>query len=239
LKENAEAYATAHGTAVAPISVLGLSESQLKPGMLMYKDVGSASYVDANGVRHDGMSDGKIEDNTNDQRTISKYSFSPYNYGFSIGGSYKSLKIDLMFTGSFGNDVLFEKGFWTSASGGGRYGDFLSEYSNQLKEWYGNYWTENNVNAKYPRLDEYSVRGYRSTFWMRSGAQLQLKTINVSYTLPQKLLNSVGIQTCRVYCQASNIVTIINPYPYKDASVGFWSDYPMVRTINFGLNLNF
>jgi hypothetical protein len=108
-----------------------------------------------------------------------------------------------------------------------------------LAEWNGNYWTQTNVNAIYPRLDANSLRGYRSTFWMRNGSQLQLKTINVSYSLPTLLIKKVGIEQCRVYCQASNIWTIINPYPYKDASVGFWSDYPMVRTINLGLNLTF
>jgi hypothetical protein len=143
----------------------------------------------------------------------------------------------VLFTGAFGSSVLFEKGFWTGASGGGRTGDFLSEYSNQLREWYGNYWTENNTNAKYPRLDDYSNRQYRSTFWMRSGHELRMKTINISYSLPTKIAKSVGLEQCRVFTQASNLLTIINPYPYKDASVGFWSDYPMIRTINFGLNI--
>ncbi|HEY6914097.1 MAG TPA: TonB-dependent receptor [Paludibacter sp.] len=236
LKSNYETY---HG---------GLDESKImlmnkfgtadmKPGMLMYKDVGSASYQDADGNWHDGAPDGIIDEN--DQRIISKYSFNPYNYGFSLGVTWKNISVNAMFTGAFGSNVVFEKGFWTSASGGGRSGEFLSQYSNQLKEWSGNYWTESNVNAKYPRLDDYSLRGYRSTFWMRDGHELHLKTINVSYTLPTSILKHVGIDQCRVFCQGSNILTIINPYPYKDASVGFWSDYPMIRTINFGLNLMF
>jgi TonB-linked SusC/RagA family outer membrane protein len=236
LKTNYEAY---HGTLdeskIMLMNKFGVTG--MKPGMLMYKDVGSASYQDASGKWHDGAPDGIIDDN--DQRIISKYSFNPYNYGFTLGATWKSLTVSAMFTGSFGSNVLFEKGFWTAASGGGRSGEFLSQYSNLLKEWYGNYWTEDNVDAKYPRLDDYSLRGYRSTFWMRDGHELHLKTINVSYSLPTNLLKSVGIDQCRVFCQGTNILTIINPYPYKDASVGFWSDYPMIRTINLGLNLMF
>ena len=205
------------------------------PGMLMYEDVGSASYKDENGVWHDGKPDGLI--NTNDERIISKFSFNPHNYGFTLGFKWKDVTFDALFTGSFGSSVLFEKGFWTSASGGGRTGDFFSEYSNQLREWYGNYWTEDNPNAKYPRLDSYSNSRVRSTFWMRDGHELRFKTINVSYSLPAKISKKAGIEQFRVYMQASNILTIINPYPYKDASVGFWSDYPMIRTINFGLNI--
>jgi TonB-linked SusC/RagA family outer membrane protein len=234
LKEN---YKTFHNGTTGTVKAFTVSEENMKPGMLMYSDVGSASYRDADGNWHDGAPDGIVD--KNDERIISKYSFAPYNYGFSLGFTWKNLKVDAMFTGAFGNDVLYEKGFWTDASGGVRTGDFLTENSNQLQEWVGNYWTENNVDAKYPRLDDYSLRGYRSTFWMRDGHELHLKTINVSYNLPSSFSKLIGIDQCRVFFQGSNIWTIINPYPYKDASVGFWSDYPMVRTLNFGLNLTF
>jgi len=240
-------YLQSHtATGTGPVTAMGLRSSYVVdgvtktdfyPGMLMYNDVGSASYQDADGNWHDGNPDGNVD--VSDERIISKYSFAPYNYGFSLGFTWKSLKIDAMFTGAFGNDVLYEKGFWTDASGGSRTGAFLSETSNLLKEWYGNYWTETNVDAKYPRLDSYGLRGYRSTFWMRDGHELHLKTINISYVLPAKLVKSVGVDQCRVFVQGSNLWTIINPYPYKDASVGFWSDYPMIRTFNFGLNLMF
>jgi len=234
LKNN---YATFHNGAIGTVASVGIAEKDMKPGMLMYKDVGSAPYKDAAGNWHDGAPDGIID--PQDVRTISKYSFNPYNYGFSFGCKWKSFTVEALFTGAFGSDVLFEKGFWTAASGGGRTGDFLSLYSNQLKEWYGNYWTENNINAKYPRLDGNSGGANRSTFWMRNGHELHLKTINVSYSLPTKLTKSVGIDQCRMFFQGSNLWTIINPYPYKDASVGFWSDYPMIRTLNLGINLMF
>lgn len=233
LKTNYEAYHGASGT----VSAHGVSETDMAPGMLMYKDVGSSPYQDADGNWHDGAPDGIIDDN--DTRIISKYSFNPYNYGFSFGVKWKGISIDALFSGAFGSNVVFEKGFWTTASGGGRTGAFLSQYSNQLREWYGNYWTENNVNAKYPRLDDWSLRGYRSTFWMRNGHELRFKTVNVSYNIPSKFIKPIGIEQCRVYFQGSNLWTIINPYPYKDASVGFWSDYPMIRTLNLGLNLSF
>lgn len=232
LKKNYEAYYNKTGA----VKVFEVPEDKLKPGMLMFEDVGSASYQDANGVWHDGKPDGIID--VSDERIISKYSFNPHNYGFTLGAKWKDINLDILFTGAFGSNVIFEKGFWTDASGGNRKGDFFSEVSNQLREWYGNYWTEDNPNAKYPRLDNYSNRQYRSTFWMRNGHELRLKTINLSYNLPAKIAKVAGLEQCRVFMQASNIVTIINPYPYKDASVGFWSDYPMIRTINFGLNIS-
>lgn len=214
------------------IKVLGLTEDKLKPGMLMYKDMGSAPLNNK-----DGLPDGNITED--DQRIISKYDTPPFNYGFSFGFNWKNIHVDALFDGSFGNDVLFEKGFWTNTSGGARTGDFLSLQSNLLREWYGNYWTEENPNAKYPRLDERSLRGERSTFWMRDGHTLRLRSVNVSYSLPKSFTKKLAAEQCRVFFSGSNLATIINPYPYKDASVSFWSDYPMVQSYNFGINLNF
>lgn len=219
------------------VTVLGIPESALKPGMLMFKDVGSARYQDAEGNWHDGAPDGTITDE--DRRIISKYDSAPFTYGFTMGFTWKDVKVDAIFSGAFGNDVVFEKGFYENASGGSRSGDFLSLQSNQLREWFGNYWTESNPDAKYPRLDTYSLRNQRSTFWMRDGHNLRLRSLNVSYNVPNRFTKSLGVDQLRVFFSGTNLLTLINPYPYKDASVGFWSDYPMIRTFNFGLNLNF
>lgn len=219
------------------VAVLGVPSTSFAPGMLMFKDIGSPSYQDASGKWHDGKPDGQIT--SDDVRTINKYDSAPYDYGFSFGFTWKSFSVDALLDGQFGNNVFFEKAFYTTNSGGGRTGDFLSETSNQLNIWSGNYWTANNVNAEFPRLDSYSFRDQPSTFWMRNGNTLRLRTLNVSYTLPSKFYKKLGIDQFRVFASGTNIWTIINPYPYKDASVGFWSDYPMVQTFNLGLNLNF
>lgn len=219
------------------VTVLGIAEQDLKPGMLMFKDTGSARYQDENGIWHDGEPDGNIT--TDDQRIISKFDSAPFTYGFTLGFTWKDIRMDAIFSGAFGHDVVFEKGWYENASGGSRSGEFLSIQSNQLREWSGNYWTESNPNAKYPRLDTYSLRNQRSTFWMRDGHNLRLRSLNVSYNLPKTLTRSVGIDQMRVFFSGTNLLTLINPYPYKDASVGFWSDYPMIRSFNFGLNLNF
>lgn len=216
------------------IMVLGKTWDKLRPGMLMYEDRGTT----INNQTPDGIinADG-------DECMISKFDYAPYNYSFNLGFSWKSLSVSALFDGSFGNDVIFDKGFYTGASGGKRTGDFLSEKSNLLAEWYGNYAISNedgtlkNPDAKYPRLDGNSLRGNRSDYWMRDGHTLRLRTLNISYSLPKNLLSNIGIASCRVFFTATNVWTIINPYPYKDAYVGYWSDYPQIRSFNFGINI--
>ncbi|MEG1587308.1 MAG: TonB-dependent receptor, partial [Bacteroidales bacterium] len=169
----------------------------------------------------------------------SKYAFAPFTYNFSLGFSWKDLNVNALFTGEFGHDVIYDKGFYADASGGKRSGAWLSENSNNLREWYGNYWTPENTDARYPRIDNYGFKGYRSTFWMRDGHTLRLRNLSISYGLPQKYAKAIDVDALRVFFQGTNLLTLINPYPYKDASVGFWSDYPQIRTFNLGINLSF
>lgn len=216
------------------IRVLGLTWQQLRPGMLMYEDRGTTA--------GNQVPDGIIN-SAGDNCIISKYDNPPYSYSLNLGFSWKNLTVSVLFNGQFGNDVIFDKGFYTTASGGKRTGAFLSESSNQLSEWYGNYAISNedgslvNPNARYPRLDSNSLKGERSDFWMRNGHVLRLRTLNASYSVPGKWLSHMGIASCRIFFTANNLWTIINPYPYKDAYVGFWSDYPQIRTFNFGINI--
>lgn len=216
------------------ISVCGVKEDKLRPGMVMYEDRGKTIT--------DQTPDGIINSD-GDYCIISKYDSAPFNYGLTLGLTWKDFSISALFNGSFGNDIIYDKGFYTAASGGKRSGDFLSLTSNQLREWYGNYAVSNedgtlvNPNAKYPRLDSNSLRGERSDYWMRDGHCLRLRTLSVSYTVPQKVIKTAWLNSCRVFFTANNIWTIVNPYPYKDAYVGFWSDYPQIRTFNFGINV--
>lgn len=224
---------TANGSKES-IDVLGSKWDELRPGMLMYEDRGTT----LSNQTPDG-----IINSSGDNCIISKYDSAPYNYSLNLGFSWKSLSVSALLSGQFGYDVVFDKGFYTAVSGGKRSGDFLSETSNQLAEWYGNYARSNedktliNPDAKYPRLDSKSFRGERSDFWLRNGHSLRLRTLNVSYTLPKKVLSNLGLSTCRVFFNANNLWTIINPFPYKDAYVSFWSDYPQIRTFNFGINI--
>lgn len=238
LETNMKNHPNYNGT--GEIEVLGLTKDKLRPGMLMYQDLGTSL--------KDQTPDGKIDklsDNSGDDRIISKFDSSPFNYGFTLGFTWKDLRFDALFSGQFGNMVVFDKGFYETASGGKRQGEFLSATSNQLREWYGNYAVANpenlelvSTNVIYPRLDTNSLRNYRSDFWLRDGHSLRLRTINVSYNLPNQLAKSIGLDALRVFFTGTNLWTIVNPYPYKDAYVGFWTDYPQIRSFNFGVSIS-
>ncbi|WP_410077568.1 hypothetical protein, partial [Barnesiella intestinihominis] len=80
-----------------------------------------------------------------------------------------------------------------------------------------------------------------SSFWIKSGAYLRLKNLTVGYTLPKKWTNRVSIDNLRLYFTASNLFTINSGYKGYDPETGVTSGamYPVMKTFNFGINLDF
>jgi TonB-linked SusC/RagA family outer membrane protein len=196
-------------------------------GMLNFKDVGGADYSNE--------PDGKIDEN--DERIISKYDTAPYHYGLSIGFGWRDLRLDATFSGQFGNDIFYDKAVYTTGSGNRSTFDWLSGTSNNLTLW-NDHWTPENTDAAMPRLDDKGKSKYRSTFWMVDGHTLTMRTMSLSYTLPKGVSKRLGIGDVRMYFSGNNLWTIINPLPYKDPGLSSWMDYPIMRSFNFGLNLN-
>jgi len=199
---------------------------QPEAGMLNFKDVGGADYSNE--------PDGVIDEN--DERIISKYDSPPFNYGLSLDLNWKSFKLSATFDGQFGNDVLYDKAVYTTGEGNRSNFDWLSSSSNNLTLW-NDHWTPENTDATMPRLYN-GMANKRSTFWMRDGHTLTLRTMTLSYDMPRQLSSRMGIPSLRLYFTANNLWTIINPYSYKDPGLSSWMDYPLMRSLNFGININ-
>ena len=64
------------------------------------------NYRDIRGANSDEP-DGKIDDN--DKEWIIKHTKSPINYGFSVGGAWKGLSVDLFFQGVAGGKRFYDQ----------------------------------------------------------------------------------------------------------------------------------
>lgn len=67
----------------------------------------------------------------------------------------------------------------------------------------------------------------------------RLKTISLSYSLPDSWLKGLHLQDCRIYVNAQNLLTLTN---YKVGDPETFSDFttfPIQRIVAFGLNFNF
>lgn len=81
-----------------------------------------------------------------------------------------------------------------------------------------------------------------SNRFVESGSYLRLKTITLAYNLPSQWLRATTIQQARITLSCENVATITG-YSGFDPEVGIngidLSSYPISRTFNLGLNINF
>ena len=110
-------------------------------------------------------------------------------------------------------------------------------------------WTEEkpNVNASYPRLsygnsdDSVGAKNNQraSTFWLRNGAYLRLKTLEVGYNLPQKWVNKIYSKNIRVFFIGTNLLTF-SDFKLWDPEMGSTTGthYPLTKSFSFGFNIS-
>jgi hypothetical protein len=85
-----------------------------------------------------------------------------------------------------------------------------------------------------------------STRYLQDGDFIRLKDLNLSYTVPQDMISSVGLEKARIYLSGINLLTITDYDGYDPESRGdsfgggqtFYSA-PAPRTVSLGVNLTF
>ena len=79
-----------------------------------------------------------------------------------------------------------------------------------------------------------------NTYWFRNTDYLRLKNIQIGYTLPNTMIERVGLKNARIYVNAINLLTfdsfkVFDPETdNQDGTV-----YPQKQTFNVGVNLGF
>ena len=205
------------------------------------KDVrgGDIKYVDVNG-------DGQIT--SLDMMAIGHPTIPEINYGFGISMGYKGFDLNVFFQGlareSFFIDPTATAPFRSYVySGEDMAGKIIQ---NQVLQVYAdNHWSEENKDlyALYPRLSWTGGNAnneVRSTWWMRDGAFLRLKQVELGYTFKnQRALEKVGISNLRLYASGLNLFTF-SKFKLWDVEMGSNGlGYPIQKVFNTGIKLNF
>ena len=116
------------------------------------------------------------------------------------------------------------------------------------KDWVGNYWTEENRNAKYPMLttatgapERYSADN-PNDFWLHDASYLRLKLVQLSYSLPKQWIQRMGLSSCQFFINWHNLITFSSLTmfdPEKDMTITKLAAYPSLKTYNLGVNITF
>jgi len=195
---------------------------------------GDIKYKDVNG-------DGVV--NSNDRVPLGLPTVPEMQYGFGASGGYKNFDISFFFQGN-ARVSFFIDASDASDNSNNRHGiaPFASR-RNALALIAEDHWSETNpdVHAFWPRLsvDPLENNTQTSTWWLRNGAFLRLKTVEMGYNLKSKTFEKIGLKNTRIYCSGVNLF-VISPFKLWDPEMGRAGlGYPPNRRFNIGIQLAF
>jgi len=182
--------------------------------------------------------DGKVDEN---DKQIVGCLIPRYSYGINLDFGWKGLVLTAQFQGVGKADGYMSGAYIQPCVSGGT---FRSEHMDN--------WTPENTGARFPRLSYASdLNKKASTFWMADASYFRLKFLQLSYSLPKKWMDAIKIGGIKFFANATNLFTLTNYYQGYDpenmyqggedgattGSIG--SNYPLVSTYTFGLEINF
>ncbi|WP_341836336.1 TonB-dependent receptor [Chitinophaga pollutisoli] len=194
---------------------------------------GDIKYRDLNG-------DGRIT--VADQAPIGLPTIPQIMYGFGFSLNYKGLEMSARFQGqtrvSFFIDPRSVSPFIIPPS------PQIQSQSQVLQAFADDHWSEENQNlyALYPRLgvSAQSIENnlQPSTWWMRDGSFLRLKSAEVGYVLPMSIVSRIGLKYCRLYVNGMNLFNVSKFDLWDPEQGGNGFNYPLQRAYNLGINVN-
>lgn len=199
-----------------PVSTFG----DVKVGDLKYRDMNNDGFIDSRDETFIGYSD--IPENT---------------YALTLGCEYKGIGFSVMFQGVDHVSRYYDaEAMYAFVDGGKVKEHHLQRWNPNESEAY------NLTNAKYPLLhyDSYGDHNQRkNSFFLKNGNFFRLKNIELSYSLPSKWIKKAAMSECRFYVNANNLVTWDHLDGLCDPESEGSNRYPIMKTVNFGVNVKF
>jgi TonB-linked SusC/RagA family outer membrane protein len=164
-----------------------------------------------------------------DDQVRADYTATPeYVFGLSIGLQYQNFDLSIFFQGqtkAFNYDNEFIK-----------LGN--TDFDNAAVARAEDRWSVDNPNGTMPRADAWQPGA--TDFFFYDATFIRLKTIELGYSLPDKLSSKLRVKDLRVYANAFNLLTWAKEIKWCDPELnGNFTYYPQQRVINLGINLKF
>ncbi len=187
-------------------------------GMMVFKDLSGP----------DGTPDGIID---SWDKTILKNKNNPLIYGLNLGGSWKGLGLDMMFSGRLGAYKWMK--------------DLVQgvEWNRMWKEWYTDSWSPENPHASLPMRknnDQTKTYDEDTDYWLKKNNFMRMKYLTVSYELPKNQFYSSVFDKVRVFFTGTNLFVWSNfNKNYYDPEIGDGNSFPVSRSFSFGIDVSF
>ena len=207
----------------------GASDAPAVPNTDSPVQAGDLKYADLN-------NDGTINDF--DKMAIGKPNLPTTTLGWSFGGYWKGFSWNVLFQGSF--DYSF------AINGTG-----IESFKSQFQPIHQKRWTvdryESGAEIDFPRLTTNpstinSASSYMSDFWLINAWYIRLKTVDLGYQLPKRILPDY-IDNVRFYVNAYNLLTFTSYDKYQqdpEIKTNTAGDaYMNQRVVNLGVQISF
>ncbi|QDK79937.1 TonB-dependent receptor [Spirosoma sp. KCTC 42546] len=209
-----------------------------RPGSTIASRVGDTRFRDISGP--DGKPDGIID---GADQTIMGSPYPDFYYGMTNRFSYKNLSLSISLQGSQGNKILSVAKLGTLNTRG-RVRQLASANS---------YWRseQNPGDGQVPRPNDAPTGNNRDPWnsrYLDEGTYLRINTISLSYQLPSAFLQKLSLGSLRLYATATNPFLFTKNEAFNpDVSNSDnpltpgidQNNYPLTKSIVFGLNLGF
>ena len=174
----------------------------------------------------------------NDQVPIGYSNFPEKIFGFSFGGEFKNFDFSVLFQGASNVSTIASN---VSRQG---FNNNRGAVKDLLKSWtYERYASGQEI--KYPRfsVSDNSHNYMTSTYWLEDASYLRLKNVEIGYTWRSPFFKRIGISSLRLYANGSNLLTWADLLPGEDPESPMMDTnnepYPVTRTYNLGVSINF
>lgn len=196
------------------------------PGDLKFKDLNN---------------DGIIDDL---DRTIIGKAVPDLVYSLNLEAYYRNFDVSLFFYGMQNFQVYNHlragvEGFSSQDMG-----------HNKLRDYAMNYYREDRPSTEYIRADlnNTNQNDRPSTWFLEEASFLRLKDAQLGYSLPQNVVENIGLSSTRLYFSATNLLTLTQ-YTGRDPEAPTISGpltpgndggtYPVPRSLTFGIQVDF
>ena len=196
------------------------NQQDLMPGDIKYKDINGDGIV-----------------NNDDIVPIGATTRPNLVYGLGISATWKGFDFNMHFQGA-GKSHFFINGFTVYPFANSEWGNILEDMATANRWILG---VNEDPKAEYPRLSYGgNSNNYRpSTYWLRDGSYLRLKTLELGYTLPKSMTIRSFVNSLRIHLIGQNLLTF-SKFKLWDPEMGSSNGmkYPLGKTVTVGLTIN-
>ena len=222
-------------------SYMNLSRDEVRPGMLIYKDVRGAydeatdSYAGPNGIVKEDEDKVCLSNRNN-----------PYGFTANLSAEWKGISLTAQISANWGGYSFVDAAALKPGSS--------IEYTNMPSFWNphdtevyrqlyprrGNPLMKPNHHATMPKQAYSDIKSVQSSFWRISGTRVRLSRLTLAYSLPKNWLKPIGLESVRFNVTGQNLLSFYNPYPdnYIDPMCKY-GYYPALRKWTIGVNVSF